>query len=150
MNLVRAIEQIDAKVGKVVQKSSVYVSAPVGFTADTNFYNQVIEIDSDYSPEEILNRIKQIEESMGRLKSAGKGYESRIIDLDILDFKGQVLRFENLVIPHDQMHVRSFVLEPLEEIQPGWIHPSSGQTIADLKAALGNAEKAEKLTPTND
>lgn len=150
MNLIRAIEHVEAKVGKVVQKSSVYVSAPLGFKADTDFYNQVVEIDSEYEPEEILRRIKQIESLMGRAERLGKGFESRIIDLDILDYKGQVFRFENLAIPHAQMHIRSFVLEPLAEIQPDWIHPFSAQTIVELKAALGAVGKAEKLKPAND
>lgn len=149
-NLATAITQIEAVLGKSLDKSAVYVSAPLGFTADTDFFNQMIAIESDLAPLELLARLKMIEVQMGRIKSKDSGYESRIIDLDIIDYKGQVYRFDQLSIPHEEMHRRDFVLLPLAEIQPDWIHPISGKSVHHLIAELNTSQKSEKTGVAND
>ncbi len=149
-NLTRAISQIEGHVGKSVAQSSVYISAPLGFKAETDFYNQVIAIESDLGPLEILAKLKLIEATMGRIKTKESGYESRIIDLDILDYKGQVYRFDGLAIPHYHMDKRDFVLLPLAEIEPEWIHPVSGQFVSQLIQQLDTSQNAEKMGVAND
>jgi 2-amino-4-hydroxy-6-hydroxymethyldihydropteridine diphosphokinase len=149
-NLGNAILNIEMIVGKTVTQSSVYISAPLGFKADTDFFNQVIAIESDLAPLELLSKLKLIEAQMGRVKTKVSGYESRIIDLDILDYKGQVYQFENLAIPHNQMDRRDFVLLPLAEIAPDWIHPVSGQSVSQLIQQLDSSQNAEKIGVAND
>jgi 2-amino-4-hydroxy-6-hydroxymethyldihydropteridine diphosphokinase len=149
-NLADAITQIEVEVGKSLSISSIYVSAPFGFTADTDFFNQVIAIETDLLPLDLLSRLKLIEAKMGRIKTKDSGYESRIIDLDILDYKGQVYRFEQLSIPHEEMHRRDFVLLPLAEVEPDWIHPVSGESVSQLILELDTSPKAEKMGVAND
>lgn len=149
-NLADAITQIEVEVGKSLSISSVYVSAPFGFTAYTDFFNQVIAIETELSPLDLLSKLKLIEAKMGRIKTKDSGYESRIIDLDILDYKGQVYRFEQLSIPHKEMHRRDFVLLPLAEVEPDWIHPVSGESVSQLILELDTSPKAEKMGVAND
>lgn len=149
-NLNEAIRRIEKSIGKTVQKSGVYITPPFGFDAETDFFNQVIELESDMQPEELLIGVKQIESDMGRAKTATLSYESRIIDIDIIDFRGQVGRYANLTIPHEQMHLRDFVLLPLSEICPNWIHPVTQQSILHLIGLLNIPSKAEKMGAVND
>lgn len=149
-NLANAILQIETQVGKILAQSSVYVSAPFGFKADTDFFNQVISLESQLDPLELLAKIKSIESQIGRIKTKESGYESRIIDLDIIDYKGQVYRFDQLAIPHEQMHLRDFVLLPLSEIEPEWIHPILNQSVWQLIKELDSSSNAEKMGVAND
>ncbi len=149
-NLANAILQIETQVGKILAQSSVYVSAPFGFKADTDFFNQVISLESQLDPLELLAKIKSIESQIGRIKTKESGYESRIIDLDIIDYKGQVYRSDQLAIPHEQMHLRDFVLLPLSEIEPHWTHPISGQSVSQLIQQLDSSQNAEKTGVAND
>ncbi|MBK9590589.1 MAG: 2-amino-4-hydroxy-6-hydroxymethyldihydropteridine diphosphokinase [Crocinitomicaceae bacterium] len=149
-NLANAILQIETQVGKILAQSSVYVSAPFGFKADTDFFNQVISLESQLDPLELLAKIKSIESQIGRIKTKESGYESRIIDLDIIDYKGQVFPLDDLAIPHNQMHLRHFVLLPLAEIEPRWTHPVSGQSVSQLIQQLDSSQNAEKTGVAND
>ncbi|MBK6951207.1 MAG: 2-amino-4-hydroxy-6-hydroxymethyldihydropteridine diphosphokinase [Crocinitomicaceae bacterium] len=149
-NLANAILQIETQVGKILAQSSVYVSAPFGFKADTDFFNQVISLESQLDPLELLAKIKSIESQIGRIKTKASGYQSRIIDLDIIDYKGQVYRSDQLAIPHEQMHLRDFVLLPLSEIEPHWTHPISGQSVSQLIQQLDSSQNAEKMGVAND
>lgn len=149
-NLANAISHIEILIGKISAQSSVYVSAPFGFKADTDFFNQVIAVESVLAPLELLAKLKLIEFQMGRVKTKKSGYESRIIDLDIIDYKGKTFQIEGLEIPHQQMHRRDFVLLPLAEIEPGWIHPISGQSVSQLIQQLDSSQNAEKMGVAND
>jgi 2-amino-4-hydroxy-6-hydroxymethyldihydropteridine diphosphokinase len=149
-NLSIAISQIELIVGKSVVQSSIYISAPLGFKAETDFFNQVVSIESDLEPRDLLAKLKLIESQMGRRKTKESGYESRIIDLDIVDYKGHVYHFDDLAIPHAQMHLRDFVLLPLAEIEPEWIHPISGESVSQLIIQLDHTENAEKMGVVND
>lgn len=149
-NLSNAIAQIETLVGKIVAKSSVYKTTPLGFQAETDFFNQVISVESELEPLELLAKLKLIEASLGRVKTKESGYESRIIDLDIIDYRGLMFGFEHLSIPHSQMHLRGFVLLPLAEIEPHWFHPVLGQSVSQLILQLDPSQKAEKMGVAND
>ena len=69
----------------------------------------------------LLIKLKKIEKAIGRIKT--KKNAPRVCDIDIIDFNKKILDSKNLVIPHPKSHLRNFVLYPLEEIEPGWIHP---------------------------
>lgn len=120
------IEETEAMIagmlGEIKISSSVYETEPWGFESDATFYNRVLEVSTDYSPEEAMGICLQIEEKRGR-KRSGIRYESRLIDIDILFYDDLIIKLSGLTIPHPRLHLRRFVLEPLCEIIPGYIHP---------------------------
>jgi 2-amino-4-hydroxy-6-hydroxymethyldihydropteridine diphosphokinase len=125
-----ATEQIGLQLGKVVKSSKVYEAAAWGHTKQPDFYNQVIEIETELSPAQLLNGCLEIEKSLGRARSILWG--ERTIDLDILLYDGRSVQLENLNIPHPYLHLRNFVLVPLCEIAPDLIHPTLELTIKQL------------------
>ncbi len=114
---------IEKELGKIVEASSVYETPPWGFQSDDVFWNSVIEIESSFSPEELLQKIHSIENQFGRTRNMHEGYSSRPIDIDILYFDDLYMETEDLIIPHRRMHLRRFVLVPLNEIAPALKHP---------------------------
>ena len=123
---------IEANIGKLSAKSSFYETPPWGFETENNFVNTVIEITTELSVFELLDSLKKIEKALGRQEKTIKGYESRIIDLDIIDFYGEILNNNRLKLPHKYMHERLFVLIPLKEINNDWKHPVSGDNVGEL------------------
>lgn len=130
-NLKVALCRIAENIGKIIKTSSVYETEPWGFTAENLFLNMVVEVETRLKPSGLLGRILMIEARMGRLRS-GKGYSSRIIDIDILIFSDIVLNTKSLAIPHPALHERRFVLVPFCEIAPDLVHPVSGKTMTTL------------------
>lgn len=116
---------------KIIQQSSVFETPPWGFSADQNFYNQIIEIDTAIKPLDLIANLQKIEEKLGRIRNSSK-YESRTIDLDILFFNAEVLTEINLIIPHPRLHLRKFVLIPMCEIAPDFVHPLLNVTMHEL------------------
>ena len=122
--LSEAIELIELRCGKVVLKSSLYESEPWGFDAEIYFLNQSIAIESILSPHDLLNELLAIEAELGRKRKENHvGYESRPIDLDIIYYDDIINNDEDLILPHPRLHLRRFVLTPLCEIAPDFIHP---------------------------
>ena len=129
------IEETEAAIaemlGEITVCSSLYETEPWGFESDATFYNQVIVVNTGYSPAESMNICLQIEEKRGR-KRSGKKYESRLIDIDILFYDDLIIELTGLTIPHPRLHLRKFVLEPLCEIIPDYIHPVLYKNIDSL------------------
>lgn len=148
-NIRRAYELIEEQAGQILQRSSVYQSPPWGFEADQDFYNTVICLQTEHTPDALIRILKNTEQLMGRVKTSEQGYESRVIDLDIVDFEGRVLITDLLQLPHPNMHRRAFVLKPLQEICPRWVHPVTHESIDVLLNALNPSETAVKLVDTN-
>jgi len=120
-NLERAIIRLRRSGVRVPVLSSIYRTEPVGFAKQPWFLNQVIEIETDRSPWELLKKAKSIEMDMGRLPGRRNG--PRPIDVDILLAEETVLRTAELEIPHPRLTERRFVLVPLAEIAPDLVHP---------------------------
>jgi len=146
-NAIRLMTEADVRINR---KSSVYVSPPWGFEAKDDFYNSVLEIETKLDVNELLLLLKQIEVRLGRTPVSGNGYQSRIIDIDIIDFEGKVLQTERLQIPHPRMDQRLFVLVPLAEIAEEWSHPVSGVGIKELINKISTPESIAKLAVAND
>jgi len=127
-NLQYAIDEINNSVGHIRKISSVYKSKSWGFEGE-DFYNICLEISSSLSPEKMLKSVLQIEQKLGRLRHAQKGYNNRIIDIDILLFDDEIIFYNDLKVPHPEMLKRKFVLVPLTEIAPNVIHPIAKKTI---------------------
>ena len=103
--------------------SSFYSSDAWGFSSEKSFINGVIKVSTGLSAFSLLEALQRIEKSIGRKEKTTKEYADRLIDLDILGYDNLVLTTPALTIPHEWMHVRNFVLEPLAEIAPEWTHP---------------------------
>lgn len=120
------------KGGKIVQESSDYGSKPWGFEAEHNFINRVIEIETALSAYELLERVMQIESSLGRNRILQMGYESRSIDVDILFYDNFVIDKPELTIPHPRLHLRRFTLLPLVEKWAELQHPILKKSMIEL------------------
>lgn len=137
-NLNQALIYIEERIGSIVCSSSIYETAPCGFSSENQFLNMVTKVSTSLSPEELLPVSKTIERLMGRsCKSSDNTiYEDRIIDLDILFYDTIEMSTPELTIPHPLLHTRQFVLEPMSEIAPEWEHPVLHQTISTIKVNL--------------
>jgi 2-amino-4-hydroxy-6-hydroxymethyldihydropteridine diphosphokinase len=129
-NLARAAQLLNSERLRVVRASSVYETAPRDFLHQPHFLNQVLEVDTDLLPLQLLARVKAVERRMGRRKTIDKG--PRLIDVDILLYAGVVLETPQLTLPHAALSQRRFVLEPLAELAPELRHPVQGKTMREL------------------
>jgi len=131
---------------RIMKASSLYESEPLG-NAKTWFVNSVLELETEFEPDELLKRTKAIETAMGRKRVKGKRWGSRIIDLDLLLFDNQTVNKRTLKIPHPEMQKRRFVLLPLSELAPHVTHPQLGSTISELLGGLKDPKKVVLLRP---
>lgn len=125
-----AIKQIDKKIGKVIRRSKLYVTAAWGNTNQPDFLNQVVQVQTNLSAKEALESILQIEEKMGRVRTVKNA--PRIIDIDILFFNREIIREKELTVPHPEIQNRRFVLIPLNELSPALKHPVLNKNIHQL------------------
>lgn len=132
LQIERAYALVESQVGHILKRSSFYQTEAWGFKSASKFVNSVILIESKLDLESLLKACKLIENVMGRKPKTKSGYESRLIDIDIIDFSGISYCSENLIVPHEFMHQRAFVLEPLNEILPQWKHPILRKNCQDL------------------
>jgi 2-amino-4-hydroxy-6-hydroxymethyldihydropteridine diphosphokinase len=143
-NLRNAVDRIGENIGPVVKSSSVYETEPWGFEADNDFYNMVVGIETKMSPSDMMNQIRLIESSLGRERDQDR-YSSRIIDIDILFYGDQVSEEKGLKIPHRLIHERKFVLVPMCELAPDFVHPGSGKSIRVLLDECRDRSRIIKL-----
>ncbi len=131
-NVDRAIELIGA-IGNVVAVSEMYETEAWGFESDNVFLNMVVVVETGLSPFELLEATQNIEREMGReVKTKNVDYADRIIDIDIVGYDDEVICSEQLIVPHPMMHKRMFVLEPLRDVAPDWIHPKMGWSVDEM------------------
>jgi 2-amino-4-hydroxy-6-hydroxymethyldihydropteridine diphosphokinase len=120
-----------------VRESPIYVTPPWGYTDQPDFLNQVIEVDTLLHPIPLLHKLKKIETEMGRETTFRNG--PRIIDLDILFYGQEVYEGENLQIPHPRLQDRAFVLVPLNDIAPDFVHPVLNQSVHEMLAKVDSS-----------
>lgn len=121
-----------ARLGRVVARSSLYSTAPVGFAEQPRFVNAVVALETERSPRELLEGLLGVEREFGRERAAGNKNGPRTLDLDILLFGDLVVSEWDLEIPHPRLAERAFVLVPLNEIAAAARDPRSGATVAQL------------------
>ena len=111
--------------------SKVYETPAWGFES-TPFYNACVVVETDLKAEELLELLLGIERKLGRQRTAEKGYEARTLDLDLLFYKNEIHYTEHLKVPHPKLHQRNFVLAPLVDVAPDFVHPVLLQSVRDL------------------
>jgi 2-amino-4-hydroxy-6-hydroxymethyldihydropteridine diphosphokinase len=132
-----AINAIYQEIGAVVAVSKVYQTQAWGFKSD-DFLNCCVAVATALDPHDLLDTLLAIEITLGRVRSDKKGYEARPIDLDIISYAGHVINSKNLVVPHPEMHHRRFVLAPLHDIAPHFIHPIFKESVTVLLAKVAD------------
>ena len=132
-NIEKAIELLDARIGKVEACSALLETEPWGFDSVNKFLNAAIAIETALSPLDLIEKTEEIEKEIGRLpEKKGGAYEDRPIDIDILLYEQTVIQSERLTLPHPLMHKRRFVLMPMVEIAPNVIHPILNKTMQEI------------------
>lgn len=128
--------------GTAMRRSRIVESEPWGFTSTHRFLNMGVEITTNLPPNELLHRLQTIERiiSTSSHRNADGGYTDRLIDIDLICMEQTVTDTPTLTLPHPRMHLRQFVLEPLMELSPHWIHPLLHKTPAQMFADIN--EKA--------
>lgn len=121
---------------RILRRSSIYETAPVGFTDQADFLNMVIQMETDLSPLQLLDFCQNVEKELGRKRTFRFG--PRTIDLDILLYNNENIDGERLIVPHPRMHERAFVLIPLHEIAPDCL--ISGTSIEELLNKLPRSD----------
>ena len=129
-NLLVARDLLQITVGKIVQRSFTYETAAWGKTDQPNFLNEVVELSTLLTPQELLSGIHAIEEGMGRHREVKWG--PRVIDIDVLFYSDCIIETETLVVPHPALHLRRFTLAPLADVAHDFIHPVFQKTVAQL------------------
>jgi 2-amino-4-hydroxy-6-hydroxymethyldihydropteridine diphosphokinase len=134
-NLREAIRRV-GEFGVVRAVSSFYDTAPVGYVMQPRFLNGALVLETELEPAALLRGLLAVERAMGREREGAIAKGPRVIDLDLLLYGDVVMATEELTLPHPEMKRRRFVLEPLAEIVPEWVHPVLGVTVGKLMAGL--------------
>lgn len=132
-NLRAAIKALPPEI-EVVAESKIYETRPWGVENQPDFLNMAVKCETDLDAESLLKRLKQLELQLGREQSFRWG--PRLIDLDILFYDELTFQSETLTIPHPHLHERAFVLVPLADIAPDFVHPILKKTVKELRAGL--------------
>jgi 2-amino-4-hydroxy-6-hydroxymethyldihydropteridine diphosphokinase len=138
------IEILNLDRHRLIARSSLYYTRPIGYTAQDWFVNGVVKIETDLEPLDLHRMLKAVEQKLGRKETFQWG--PRVIDLDLLFFDDLEIDTEDLQIPHPRLHERQFVLIPLTEIDPNFIHPVFKKTAGELLKEVKEDQGVERLT----
>ena len=138
-----AARLIQERCGIIIDRSSLYETAAWGKTDQESFLNQALVLETTLNARDLLNEILYIENLMGRDRV--EKYGPRIIDIDIIFFNHQVIRENGLIIPHPEMAKRRFVLEPLNQVIPAYIHPIYYKTVSELLDQCDDSLPVKKI-----
>ena len=146
-NLDLAVSYLELNKIKIIKRSSFYETPSYPDIKNPKFINIVVEVSTALPPEDLASVLIFIEEKMERKRV--KKNEPRTCDIDIIDYNGKVMNFtyKNLIfkVPHENLIYRNFVLFPLQEIAPNWIHPKTKDSIDVLINKLSNEDKKSIL-----
>lgn len=132
--LVRAQKELEEKGVKRLAASKTWLTRPVPPSGQPLYRNAVIAVETSLAPLKLLDQLKKTEKKFGRYSDIKNA--ARCLDLDILAYHDMVSDKPELTLPHPRLHQRGFVLYPLSEIAPGWVHPVSGQSVAEMIESL--------------
>ncbi|MEQ9619366.1 MAG: 2-amino-4-hydroxy-6-hydroxymethyldihydropteridine diphosphokinase [Deltaproteobacteria bacterium] len=140
-NLREAVQMMSAFT-EIVMVSSAYETEPVGNEEQPDFLNCAVEIKTSLPPRKLLAELKAVEDKLGRVRKEKWG--PRTIDIDIIFYDNLVIDSDELNIPHPGSHLRRFVLEPLSEISPDFIHPALDVPLSQLLDKLEDSKSVRK------
>lgn len=137
LNLSRAVAEIEKTVG-FFELSHTIESRPWGYVSDNMFLNVGMAFETNLKPEELLDVLQQVERKLNKSahRNSNGTYADREIDIDIIALDDLQIDTDRLTVPHKHLAERSFFLEPLQELAPGWHHPATGLTPAEMLANL--------------
>jgi len=130
-NIELCLELIHKEIGTIIKVSHLYETPAWGFESEA-FYNCALLMHSTNSAQKILELVLQVEKKLGRIRNENAGYQSRIIDIDLIAFDDEILELDHLQIPHPLMQNRKFVLLPVQDLSIDWVHPVLKKTIPEL------------------
>ena len=133
---------IDQNIGAIESQSKVYESTPWRVDGQPNYLNQILEIKTELSANDVLLAALRIEDDLGRTRIEKWG--ERLIDIDIIFYNKEIIETSELCIPHKHMHERNFVLEPLNEIAPNFVHPKYNKTVNELLSCSKDIERVKE------
>ncbi|MCR5014527.1 MAG: 2-amino-4-hydroxy-6-hydroxymethyldihydropteridine diphosphokinase [Bacteroidales bacterium] len=146
--LEKACELIEARCGMLVERSSLYLSEPWGFDCDEWFLNELLVVETEMKPDALMEALLAIEKELGRVRHPEvEGYSSRTVDLDILYYGDQIVRTEKVIVPHPRLHQRRFVLVPLCELIPDFLHPEFHLSQQQLLERCIDTSIVKKIKP---
>jgi 2-amino-4-hydroxy-6-hydroxymethyldihydropteridine diphosphokinase len=125
---------------EIVSKSRLWKTAPVPVSDQPWFHNAVVAVKTALPPEDVLEILQEIENRFGRVRRFKN--EARVLDLDIIAYNNTIADDEVLTLPHPRMHERGFVLKPLADFAPDWLHPVYKKTAVQLINELAEEDKA--------
>jgi deoxyguanosine kinase len=130
-NIELCLELIHQEIGTIIKVSRLYETPAWGFDSEA-FYNCALVLHTSKTAEQILTQVLVIEKKLGRIRNGNLGYQSRIIDVDLIAFDEEIINSEHLQIPHPLMQNRKFVLLPFQDLKVDWVHPVLKKTIPEL------------------
>jgi 2-amino-4-hydroxy-6-hydroxymethyldihydropteridine diphosphokinase len=143
IQIMKAQQLIIEHLGKIIDSSSLYKTAAWGLEKQPDFINQVIEIKTSRIATALIRKVLEIEDIMGRVRN--ELYGPRIIDIDVLFFNSEILNLRHLTVPHPLLEQRRFVLTPMAEINPKFVHPVLQKTIKQLLKECDDPLNVQKI-----
>jgi 2-amino-4-hydroxy-6-hydroxymethyldihydropteridine diphosphokinase len=137
-----------AGLGAVIRVSDIYESDPIGYADQPRYWNMAVQLSTRLKPAELLGAVKEIEVGLGRVPTFRMG--PRLIDIDLLLYDAVVLNTPLLQVPHHGMLQRPFVLWPLVDLDPGLVHPVTGESVATTARTLGMDHTIRRLGPADE
>ena len=134
-NLKKTLELIKLEKIDILKISSIYETPSYPNVKYPKFLNIGLQIECNYSPQELIKIFNKIEKKLQRFRGAKN--QPRTCDIDLIDYEGKILNSKVVTIPHSRAHLRNFVLFPIKEISPAWIHPTLNKRVDFLIKRLG-------------
>ena len=120
-NIKKSLELIKLEKIKILEMSSIYETPSYPNKKNPKFLNLGIQIKCNFSPEILIKKFNKIEKKLQRTRGAKN--QPRTCDIDLIDYNGKILNTKSIILPHPKAHLRNFVLFPIKEIFPNWVHP---------------------------
>ena len=143
-NIQKAIEAIHLSVGTIVKVSNLYETPAWGFEGDA-FYNCALVLHTQTAAETVLEKVLTIEKKLGRVRTDSEGYQSRVLDIDVIAFNEEIIASKNLTVPHPYMQERLFVMIPMRDLNLDWRHPILQKYLPELLKASEDKSQIKKL-----
>ena len=141
VNIARAIQMIEEDIGPIHSSSAYFETEAWGKTDQADFNNIALEVEHYLTPYQLLDKVNEIEDRLGRIRR--EKWQERVIDIDIIFMEDIIIDTDRLTIPHKWMEKRNFVLYPMAEIAADFVHPILNKTIEEL---LSECEDSSKIT----